>query len=1448
MSAITHTPSPSPDRPRSNSTQQGKDTKKTKKGYEFPSFKRRSKEKDKEKSVIKEQTKVPSTLGDKESKQVSPHPHRRSSTFQKVNFGDVSEDEDLLKGSSSFIEESVRTSTPCSRPDTADLFRTETPASIMDLIDNDSSVHDRHLVSDHLGEIVQRLSALEMHPKWTTTGEEDRDLSEVKHLLELTQRQVKKLEEDVAMKSSTSLELQKQLLEKPHYRKVNPEVAARLTEINASIRRLEGMNANLKKRLHQYGKAHKTTDFLKQRIYQLEHDKEELIKTNTELSTRTGSSTDLDIADLQHSNAQLREVLSDLQTKLERQKIDTRDQKERLVLKLFEIETVNLKAHEHQMDRQFLAMEHEQIFKKKPTAGGSRPRSASPEPGTALGKAQHRLKQTEAELQMQKAMMKQLELQNEQARGLVSSLLDQRLDLERQLDELKEKRPRSFASDGGIQIMGITSSEVENLRSKNAALQRQLTESRDSSDQIEKMAIEKDRLVKELAEREKDLTALQDIIQHHEEEHAKLTAELGVLHSTLEEMRQVRLDNQHIQHERDELDASVVRHQQRLNQLEMELSEAYEKVGQSQKETIDMKIALQEYQIERDSHAQEIERLQAVVSEHTTAVSENKELHEETKKLKSVIQKHEIDIYQLQEDMCSKDNASEEMSKQLQDTEQRMMELQKEFERLEEDRCELQEKLKANRTDLEDEKVRLLVQLEDSEADRTSLKAEAENLRKRLLTLTEDLSQLLSDKRILEKKVEALSSESPLLMKQRTDLLVSKERAEHQLQDVKKDLDVTRQRLADVETDRSELQLKIQALSEEVQSFVKEKAAGDTKLESLANELDRTKSVVIAKDAITRELSNDVESSRKQVEQLSKQLSELHRDKAKLEVTCRDSDRHVLELTQRAENAESTLKKVTTEEIPSYHKQLSEINIEKLKVSGEVSVLNTKLEGAIKENERLVSQVEELRSELVTKTGEYKETTSNYERELREARQELTQHQLQARKQEESVMSAKLDKDQSDRQVKDLKEQVANRDSDMARLQRKVDKTAGEFDRVTQEFGELEERNKRLISELSRAESKLSDLQSQLQSSSDEKSQVVETLQSHIRQLEGAQKKLKQEKESELLELRSSLSTSSKVSEQEMESLKKELDVSTAENEQLKAQLDLAKKWEAQYKQLTDDDNTLRKTVHDMISRSSQVQADNKDLLELLTRARDEMPDDRRDEAFRKLQEENERLEKEVSLISHWNESKEQEIHNLEDSLKQLSKKHKEGVERMARENERKVQMLQKELAEVESECKKLRQRLSGEEFEEYRTKLMTQQTLLAHLSEHNSALQSYVDTLSQQIADLGSKPPPSPALTFSVPTPFNTGEDTTESAKRSKDKSSALKDKDSKDKILKKPWRKRSRSVTPTKDYSVHPDDSINNGGMHAETEVDDLKAENSFLREKLKELQEQLVSVNKT
>lgn len=1390
-------PSPSP-KTRSHSSSSGD------KKSRFPLFKRDKEKRRSRKNSERKAEQDSPTSSELLRKPTSPHSQRKNTTaVVKVYFGDEDEEGDRSSRKSSLTED-------ISRPDTAASYRSGTPASLMDILDNDGdSYFEVPPLSRQLEEIQRRLHQIEYETNSKHSQELTMDLQEVVKLLEVSQERARHLEGDRWLRSASCSDLLAEEM-KPEYKRMNPDVAMRLMEVHNGIRRLEMMGRSLKKRLHHYSKAQKSSEVMRQRISQLEKEKEELWKENSELKMRTGYSTDLDVADLQHENAKLRDALHEQQRQLEDHKIDTRQQKEKLVLKLFEIECLGIKGNEHSLEKDFLALEREQLFWKKPV-GPRRPRSTSPEPVGGPGKISHCLKQAEAELQMQKAKMKQLELQNGQARSLVSSLLDQRLNLEKQLEDIKSRqsgRSSVEASHHSIHTIGITSNEVGVLRSKNASLQREVEEFRGQTARLAVLATEKEDLSKQLSERSKDVQALQDLVQHHEEE---LSAKLDSLHAVNEEVRRLQLDLQHAQHERDELNATIHRLQQRQGQLESELSDAYEKVGLSQKEAIDMKIALQEYQLDQESREQELQRLTSLVAQQESVSLENKSLMEKVNEMKSLMQKQDIDLYQLQEDLCSKDDSLEQTTKQMQDSEQRMMELQREFEKLEEERSELQEKLKVSQSQADGQHSELQKKLDGSLKEKEMLQTETDNLRKRLLSLTEDLSNLLADKRLLEKKVEALSVASPELMQQRAELLVSRERAEQELQDTKKALEASLKNVMEMEAEQKHLQQQLAGAQGRFDKTTRDKDSVVAEMEALKLELEKVRSAAQAKEAYAGQVSVDLDAARKQADMLSKQLSDLQREKGKMEVTVKDDERRIQELVQRSDSSEAALKKLTSDEVPSYLKQISELSVDKMKISGEVSVLSTKLENALKENERLSGYVQELRQDLAAKSSEYHDLSSNHDRELKAERQEAYHLQQQVKKLEDHESAVKTERDQFAREASRLQEQLKSSAEEVSKLQTQQEETSLVLVKMRSEYDDMERRNKRLVEELSRAESKISTLQSWVQEAEKSGADNSEV----AAQLDMARKEAK--------------------------TLRQKLVVVEASNEELREKAEAA---ENHYKQRDSDNVKLSQRIEAMLNSSSQMKADKVEILELLQKAQEEIaPTKEHEDAFRRLQEDNERLEKQVSVLGQWNEEHRHEIEQLEENCQQLKKMHKEGVERMAEEKERQLGMLRKELQEVEAECVRLRRRLQGEAFEEYRTKLQTQQTMLLHISEQNTTLQAHVDALMQRIVDMGGEPPSPPATNFSVPESVDL-EDSYSGVRNPSptDRDSREKGKEKgKTKDKRKSWSKRSRSATPSSQRSTAVEEPTN-GELHATTELEDLHAENKFLREKLRELQEDL------
>ena len=83
-----------------------------------------------------------------------------------------------------------------------------------------------------------------------------------------------------------------------------------------------------------------------------------------------------------------------------------------------------------------------------------------------------------------------------------------------------------------------------------------------------------------------------------------------------------------------------------------------------------------------------------------------------------------------------------------------------------------------------------------------------------------------------------------------------------------------------------------------------------------------------------------------------------------------------------------------------------------------------------------------------------------------------------------------------------------------------------------------------------------------------------------------------------------------------------------------------------------------------------------------------------KDELFQRLREENEKLERQVSILSQWNERQQQDLTIAEENLEIYKKKYQESVERMAKEHATTLKQYKIELEEKDSECSRLQRKL----------------------------------------------------------------------------------------------------------------------------------------------------------
>ena len=206
----------------------------------------------------------------------------------------------------------------------------------------------------------------------------------------------------------------------------------------------------------------------------------------------------------------------------------------------------------------------------------------------------------------------------------------------------------------------------------------------------------------------------------------------------------------------------------------------------------------------------------------------------------------------------------------------------------------------------------------------------------------------------------------------------------------------------------------------------------------------------------------------------------------------------------------------------------------------------------------------------------------------------------------------------------------------------------------------------------------------------------------------------------------------------------------------LRRQLDEAETREMEHEILKLKMQRLEKMLLD----SSQLKHDNKALYTMMQEALAEMPSFS-NEANRFLQEENLRLDQQVSVLSQWNDKQRLEIEALERKIESLDgDKHQLLTELMSKENyELENCQLKQELKEVEAEVNSLRRQVRSDLQEEVQVKLETQSHLLSVFNQHNNSLQKQVLTLQDQIRSLGGildldkpvSPPPMPDVTLAM-------------------------------------------------------------------------------------------------
>lgn len=431
--------------------------------------------------------------------------------------------------------------------------------------------------------------------------------------------------------------------------------------------------------------------------------------------------------------------------------------------------------------------------------------------------------------------------------------------------------------------------------------------------------------------------------------------------------------------------------------------------------------------------------------------------------------------------------------------------------------------------------------------------------------------------------------------------------------------------------------------------------------------------------------------------------------------------------------------------------------------SKQVQLLQTDLGVAEEELRKMKIETDTLHGALQQKEDEISVVKSVMEKEYQTLQSEL-KHLKEKSEQLLHDVEEKNQLLQSESEANvHLHQEMAELQEELTRVQSELEKAVKHGEKLATELAEQPDTMQQsepvgMKADFAVQGTSLKDIQTQqLLKESQGKVQVLECRLSEL-QKEHAQLLLEFHKVKETAEQQIQKNQVSSQEEQRMSymSLSGELEGCKAMIDSLRRQLDEAETREMEHEVLKLKMQRLEKMLLD----SSQLKHDNKALYTMMQEALAEMPSFS-NEANRFLQEENLRLDQQVSVLSQWNDKQRLEIEALEQKIEGLDgDKHQLLTELMSKENnELENSQLKQELKEVEAEVNSLRRQVRADMQEEVQVKLETQSQLLSIFNEHNTSLQKQVLKLQDQVRSLGGildrdepvSPPPMPDIALAV-------------------------------------------------------------------------------------------------
>ena len=985
-----------------------------------------------------------------------------------------------------------------------------------------------------------------------------RELSdENSRLIEREQQLVRKLPTDLPQ-SVSSDEYQTIIEENSKLKEINEQLVVELSDIDRHLRAVSEGCDELQKRMELFRNSHNVIHPLQERIKRLEIEKDMLYQEIVDSKYHNRTSIDLDTMHLNKKVASLKKANSRLQSKIEQMRLDNRQQKEHLVLKLFEIETLNMKTSRYEIEKQVLEVESLQV------SSGNEGITSSPLPSSeGLLPEDVELRDLSPEERLQMVRFKQVEIHNQETKSILQTLMSERQEMESRIMELSSKLNEMQQIDLGSKLEE-SESKLELANERIKSLESKLRTTRGTSP--EKQTEDNGILKEQFEELQRELKRLSRI------ERDSINVE-----GKLQDLEQTKHANDKLKADKHKLEKKVKESRHRLKSLAGELSRSADLVRNYQQQCIDMEQEMdknkEEMKLMRQEHASaraEIQVKEFEIQSHvktgtngaaaTTVeagiLSELQDKYSQlSKELESLTERHELmtteirtkedEICKLTEQVTSFSSSEEEMKTQSEQLTNKL----KELEIAAKNNEQTMEELSKNLSDKTKISTEMEIQLSELQHAHQTVNEDFKVSNETVDSLKTNLKRVESEKQSLQQKVEILSSETPALVQQATELRVSK--------------DETERNLASCLANHKAAMTKVTEVEEKLKSSEKLCREYRSKLRLLQADLDEAESKL---DSITTSHKELNESNLKLKEEVTEMQTKLRKEEQEV-----INVRHQLDIEKtKRTDVEKELKDLSLS-LDSEKKHRKEIELEMKHMK------NEELPKLHSELAKTVSEMGQLTTDYSSRVGRVRELEMSYQ-QVEADKQELTQKLRAAEKEvnkvNETCDSLKMNVKKKEEEVKDLKTSQTAVVTQSQKLSDEIKKLKADVchyqthkQKQDKQITGMKEESSNLREQFKINHARVSDVQKTLNRKEEELRKACDDVAVQAKELENMRKKLRDfENQCEML---------------------------TATRDNLLRRLDRMEKLEMDYE-------SLKHKVQDILGQSSQLKNDNKALLQLL--------------------------------------------------------------------------------------------------------------------------------------------------------------------------------------------------------------------------------------------------------